>query len=97
MKEIAICQNILNFIREKSYGSSFRRVTRIVLEVGEFSAIDKDALMLCFKESTKGTFAENAALHFFDVPASGFCESRKQLFLMRHANDTCTHCYSKGL
>lgn len=94
MKELAICQSILNMIREKSYSKNFRKVRRIVIEIGEFTKVDKDSLLMCFKEIAKGTFAEGSLLEFFDVPASAFCQTCKRLFLLEHEKSCCSHCAS---
>jgi len=57
--ELAIVNGILEAVTERSEGA---RILRIVLEIGELTAILPDALQFCFDIAAHGTAAEGAKL-----------------------------------
>lgn len=70
MHELAIAQQIVELACERRPGA---RVRRIVVAVGELSAVLPDALQFCFDVATQETAAEGAVLEIVATPGRGRC------------------------
>ncbi|KTD49092.1 hydrogenase nickel incorporation protein HypA [Legionella rubrilucens] len=97
MHELWVCKSILDIIRENAIEKKFTRVKKIILELGQLVAIEKDALIFSFNVITEGTVAENAALHIIDIPGEARCESCKKRVPLRRYYDACPVCGSHSL
>jgi hydrogenase nickel incorporation protein HypA/HybF len=73
MHEISLCEGIRTVIEDQARTHSFDRVTRIRLEIGRFSCIEKSALSLAFDAVMNGTVADGAELVLIDVPGRAMC------------------------
>lgn len=70
MHELAIVSGIVDAVTERSGGS---RILRIVLEIGELTAVVPDALRFCFDVVAEGTAAEGAKLDILETEGLGRC------------------------
>jgi hydrogenase nickel incorporation protein HypA/HybF len=70
MHELGITQNIVAIVSENAQGA---KVTRIVLEIGELSAILPDAIEFCFDICTQGTVLAGAILEIRKIPGLAKC------------------------
>lgn len=70
MHELAIVNGILEAVTERSGGG---RILRIVVEIGELTAILPDALQFCFDIAAQGTAAEGATLDIQKIEGLGRC------------------------
>lgn len=50
-----------------------RRVTRIVLRIGDLAGVEPEALRFAFAAVTRGSLADGAALDIEPVAAAGYC------------------------
>jgi hydrogenase nickel incorporation protein HypA/HybF len=72
MHELAIAEEIVAIVAERTSGA---RVRRIVIEVGRLCAVVPDAMRFCFDLATEGTAAEGARLEIVEVPGRGRCRA----------------------
>lgn len=70
MHEFAITQNLVAIAAEHANGA---RVRRIVLEIGQLTAIMPDAVEFCFDVCAQGTLLEGATLEIIERPGRGQC------------------------
>jgi hydrogenase nickel incorporation protein HypA/HybF len=70
MHELGITQNIVAIVIEHAKGS---KVQRVVLEIGQLSAIMPDAISFCFDICTQGTILEGAKLEIIEIPGLARC------------------------
>jgi hydrogenase nickel incorporation protein HypA/HybF len=70
MHELGITQNIVAIVIEHAKGS---KVQRVVLEIGQLSAIMPDAIQFCFDICTQGTALEGAILEIREIPGLARC------------------------
>lgn len=70
MHELGITQNIVAIVTEHANKS---KVKRVVLEIGQLSAIMPDAVQFCFDICTKDTVLENAILEIREIAGLGKC------------------------
>ncbi|ARB93728.1 hydrogenase maturation nickel metallochaperone HypA [Legionella longbeachae] len=97
MHELWLCKNILEIIKQNANDTQCTRVKKIILEIGELVAIEKNALIFSFNVITKGTLAENAEIDIIDISGKAFCESCQQLGPLQQYYDACHTCGSHAL
>jgi len=72
MHELGITQEIVAIAAEAAQG---RRVTRVTVEVGQFSGVMPAALAFCFDVAAKDTVLEEAVLEIREIPGRLRCNS----------------------
>ncbi|CAM2921637.1 hydrogenase nickel incorporation protein HypA [Legionella steigerwaltii] len=97
MHELWICKSILEIIKQKAAATQCTRVKKIILEIGQLAAIEKNALIFGFNVITEGTIAENAELHIIDIPGEALCESCQKRSPLQQYYDACQVCGSHAL
>ncbi|WP_071188916.1 hydrogenase maturation nickel metallochaperone HypA [Trichormus sp. NMC-1] len=70
MHELGITQNIIAIVRENAQG---KKVQRVLLEIGQLSAIMPDAIKFCFDICAKDTIVEGALLEILEIPGMAKC------------------------
>jgi hydrogenase nickel incorporation protein HypA/HybF len=70
MHELGITQEIVAIVSEHARGA---KVSRVVLEIGELTALLPDAVEFCFDLCTEGTVAEGARLEIIAIPGRAHC------------------------
>ena len=72
MHELALAQEIVDVVGERSGGAP---VTRVVLEVGKLAAVSADALRFCFDLAAEDTVARGARLEIVETPGLARCRA----------------------
>lgn len=72
MHELSITRNIVAIAAEHARG---RKVLRVRLEIGRFSAVMPDAVKFCFDAVSQGTVVEGAVLEIAEVDGRGRCHT----------------------
>jgi len=70
MHELGITRNIVAIATEHSCGA---KVKRVVLKIGQLSAIMPDAIRFCFDACSQGTSLESAVLEIIEIPGLARC------------------------
>lgn len=70
MHELGITQNIVAIVVEHANNQN---VKKVVLEIGQLSAIMPDAIRFCFDICTQGTILEQATLEIKEITPVGEC------------------------
>lgn len=73
MHEMALCESLLDAIRECAHAQGFSKVTRVRLTIGRFAGVEPDALRFGFDVVMRGSLVEGADLIIFDEPGSAWC------------------------
>ena len=94
MHELGITQNIVAIALEHAEG---KRVERVVLEIGQLSAILPEAIQFCFDVCCQGTALEGAALEIIAVPGRGHCQDCGAEVAMDLPFGICDRCGSQHL
>lgn len=97
MHELWVCRSILEIIKQNAIEKKCTRVKKVVLEIGQLTAVEKDSLMFSFNVITQGTVAEKAELHIIDIPGKALCESCQTMVPLRQYYDECSACGSYSL
>jgi hydrogenase nickel incorporation protein HypA/HybF len=70
MHELGITQNIIAIVKENAQG---KKVQRVLLEIGQLSAIMPEAVKFCFDICAKDTIVEGAILEILEIPGMAKC------------------------
>lgn len=70
MHELGITQNIIAIVSENAQN---KKVQRVLLEIGQLSAIMPDAIQFCFDICAQDTIVEGAVLEIVEIPGMAKC------------------------
>ena len=73
MHELSLCENVREVIEEHALAHGLVRVTRVRLEIGRFSCVEKPALAFAFESVMRRSVADGAVLEIIDVPGHALC------------------------
>lgn len=75
MHELSIAQAMIEQLEEavKKEDGNFCRIESIDLELGLMSGVERDALEFVFPIASQGTIAQDAVLHFEEIPVLVKC------------------------
>lgn len=94
MHEMSITQSVVEICEGHAAG---RRVTDVVLEIGELSGVVADSIEFCFEACSKGTLLEGARLKLEIVPGVGLCPSCQREHPITTLFAPCPECGAFGL
>ena len=94
MHEMSITQSVVEICEGHAGG---RRVTEVVLEIGELSGVVPDSIEFCFEACTRGTLLQGARLTLEVVPAVGRCPDCARELPVASLFDPCAACGAFGL
>ena len=92
MHEMSLAEGILQIVEDHARSGAFQRVTAVVLEIGQLSGVEVEALRFAFDAVTRGSVAENATLQIIDVAGSGWCLGCSQAVPVTQLYDACPLC-----
>jgi len=97
MHEMSLAEGALRIIEDQREREDFSVVRAVVLEIGELSHVEPEALRFCYDAVMKGSVAEGARLEIRRVPGEGFCLECGKNVPMKALYDPCPDCESYGL
>ncbi|MBO3460092.1 hydrogenase maturation nickel metallochaperone HypA [Aetokthonos hydrillicola Thurmond2011] len=86
MHELGITQNIVAIVAEHAKGV---KVKRVLLEIGQLSAIMPDAIRFCFDICAQGTVLEGATLEILETPGLGQCRKCSKKIALKQPFGIC--------
>ncbi len=92
MHELSLMEGVLGIIQEAQAQHRFRKVSRIVLEIGALAGVEREALDFCWEIVAKDTPAEGALMELVDVPAAAWCEPCAREVPIASRMDFCPAC-----
>ena len=93
MHELGITQNIIEIALQHSHGA---KVERIIIEIGQLSAILPDSIEFCFEACRQGTLLENTILEIIEIPGLARCRQCRAEFAIAEPFGIC-ECGSMDL
>lgn len=97
MHEMSLAESVLDIIEEAARTQHFQTVRRVVLEIGQLSAVEPDAMRFCFDAVMRGTSAEGAALEIIETAGAGVCLACGATVEMQAQYGLCPQCDSPRL
>ena len=92
MHELSLCESILEIIETEAQQKDFKSVKAVWLEIGEFAAVEEQAMHFCFDMVIKNSIADSALLHIDTLTGQGTCESCKKTVPLTTRFDPCPEC-----
>ena len=92
MHEMSLCEGIREIIVNQAARHSVDRISRVRLEIGRFSGVEKPALEFAWEIVMRGSKAEGAALDMIDLPGRALCYDCMETVEIDHRLDPCPRC-----
>lgn len=92
MHEMSLAESIRGIVEETAQAQGCTRVKTVVLEIGELSSVEVEALRFCLDVVLRDTLAEGAAIEVESVPGVGWCLACDRSVPLAQRYDPCPHC-----
>lgn len=96
MHELALSQSIVDVVAECGRREGLRRVSRVVVQVGDAAPVDPDSLAFCFDVVTADTIADGAELSIERIALRVACRDCGTEFEPAHVAAACPSCGAYG-
>ncbi len=97
MHEMALCESLLDSLRDAARTHGFARVTKVRLVIGAFAGVEAEALRFGFDVVMRGSLAENAQLDILDEPGTAWCFACSQTVALADRLSPCPGCGGERL
>jgi len=97
MHELSIIQSMIPQIEEFLVQGNYKKVNKILLEVGVMSGVVQDALEFAYDICVKGTAIEGSELSIRMVPVTASCEKCFLKFEVQDYSYACPQCNGTDL
>jgi len=94
MHEMSITESIVDICVRNAAG---RRITAVILEIGDLSGVMAEAVEFCFEACSQGTLLEGASLVIHRIPGEGSCPGCGARFQVHAYYDPCPACGGYGI
>jgi len=94
MHEMSLAEGVLQLVEDTARREGARQVRRVILEIGQLSSVEPEALRFCFDVVTRHSLAEGAVLEIIDVPGSGWCMPCATTVAISERYGACPQCGS---
>jgi hydrogenase nickel incorporation protein HypA/HybF len=94
MHELSLAENIIEIVEESAKKSEAKKVTKIVIDIGRLSGVERDALQFAMDLLMKGSVAEGAELELHDIEGMCHCLSCWKDGVINDFFSPCPHCNS---
>lgn len=92
MHEMSLAEGMREVIETAARAQGFERVTKVRVEVGRFAGVEVAALEFAFDVVMRGSVAEGAELHIFNLPGQALCFDCGEMVEIEHRLDPCPKC-----
>jgi len=90
--EMSLAEGVRGIVEDAARAQGFTRVKTVVLEIGELSTVEVEALRFCLDVVLRDTLAEGAGLEIESVPGIGWCIACERSVPLAHLYDACPNC-----
>ncbi len=92
MHEMSLAEGVRGIVEDAARAQGFGRVRTVVLEIGELSSVEVEALRFCLEAVLADTVAEGARIEVEEVPGIGWCMICAKEVAVHRLYDPCPHC-----
>ena len=92
MHEVALCNSLVDLIRDQQRERGFQRVRRVIVEVGMLGHVEPDALRFAFEVESHASPAEGAELEIREIPGKAWCLDCAETVGLARRGDPCPGC-----
>lgn len=97
MHEAALCQSLVDIIRDQQRERGFTRVQRVFVELGALGHVDPHALEFAFEVARQNSPAAQALLEIEIVEGRAWCTDCSELVTIERRGDPCPGCGGYGM
>lgn len=94
MHEISIVYKIMEMIEGICRENNILKVNKVILNIGELTAIEKETLSFAFNSLKKNTNCSEALLEVNSIKAMAYCKICKKEFFISFVNRQCPNCHT---
>jgi hydrogenase nickel incorporation protein HypA/HybF len=94
MHEMSLAEGVRGIVEDAARAQGFSRVKAVVLEIGDLSSVQTDALCFCLEVVLRDTLAEGAEICVETVPGAGYCKQCARTVTIGQRYDACPECGS---
>jgi hydrogenase nickel incorporation protein HypA/HybF len=94
MHEFSLAQNIIEIVTETLKNAAKNKVTKIILEIGEISGVEENALITALESLKQGTVVSEAFIEIQNINGIALCLECKTNFEIHDLYSLCPHCNS---
>lgn len=92
MHEMSLAESIRGIVEDAANAQGARRVKTVVLEIGELSSVEVDALRFCLDVVLRDSIVEGAAVEIDPVAGVGWCLACDRSVPLAQRYDPCPEC-----
>ncbi len=92
MHEMSLALEILSIVKSTARQNNAGSVTDISVEVGSLAGVMIPSLEFCLEAAKKGTCAQEADIHIFEIPGRGECPQCGRSYHMELFYSPCPEC-----
>ena len=93
MHELSLAQGLVEQLVSTAAAENALRVERIVVVIGKYSGVERDAFEFAFPFAAEGTVVQGATLEIEELPVEVACRHCK---LLSHPDPILLHCLECG-
>ena len=94
MHELAVTESILRIAEKHAIQAEAKKVTDILLVIGNLSSIVDESVMFYWEFISKDTICEGSVIHFKRLPAKMLCLACNHMFELSGELIPCPNCNS---
>ncbi|XFO66242.1 Hydrogenase maturation factor HybF [Sporomusa silvacetica DSM 10669] len=94
MHETGVMMEIVDIAQKHAKKSGATKVTKLVLQIGQLSAVIPDAAKMCYPFVISGTMLEQCKLSIEVIPAIGVCKQCDTTYNVVEKEFKCPKCAS---
>jgi len=97
MHEMALCEGLVQALKQQAKAQDFARVHKVFLEIGALATIEPDAMRFNFPIVAKGTLADGAELEIDYMDGQAWCMQCSTKVAVKRHGEGCPECGSYQL
>lgn len=94
MHEMSLAEGVRGIVEDAARAHGGRRISAMVLEIGELAAVEVEALTFCLEVVLRGSVAEGARIDIEATPGTGWCMQCAATVPVAALYDACPQCGS---
>ena len=89
---MSLCQSLLDIMEQQAVEQDYRRVKRVILEIGSLAGVETEALRFGFDVVMRDSLAEGAQLEILERPAMAWCFDCSASVQIAARGEPCPRC-----
>lgn len=92
MHEASIISSVLEEVEYQCIGTNINKISKVILAIGHFAAVDFHALKFAFESISKDTICEGAHLEIEEIIPMAHCDFCGHEYEVTFTNKICHEC-----